>query len=372
MQISVCHRQEQTSPALRQSAGEMKRCERFLTESLSDVGEGVLLFWHGPAVFPPDALLDEHRLSVMRNGIAVADEKVAVGKVIGGRMTCGLKCFLVAFDDEGAAAGIHRPAVAVEIRPRNGSAATHGHAVGALLSTATVVPTDKEVIPTVVFEKKGSLDGVGACMLRGGVSKAFWRVLVVSASDGARPAVEPESVVSVGFHGFERRQLYAVPERPPCESRLVVIVDDEVGINGVPVVALFLAGYEATLVPPVVFGQRGGREQTDGRGVLAEGGTTVSHPPAAMPTYDVRCPDVRLESWHTVAGPGGNIGEHAVAAHGPCLSVPGGHHADIATCIVGIVKAVLEGHDGVVDEGFGGFEGGGVHAFAVLGVAAGH
>ena len=115
--------------------------------------------------------------------------------------------------------------------------------------------------------------------------------------------------------GVETCQLYAVPEGAPYEPGGVIIVDDKVWVDGVPIVAGCRAvgillpvvrGHDAAFVFPHIRAQRATAEQTDGRAVLAECRATVGHPPASVPLDDIGCPDVVLEAWYGVGRPTGD------------------------------------------------------------------
>ena len=98
--------------------------------------------------------------------------------------------------------------------------------------------------------------------------------------------------------GVEACQLNAVPEGAPDEPWGVVAVDDEVGVDGIPVVTLLSGGDDAAFVFPHVVAEGTAAEQTYGRTVLAEGGTAVGKPPAVVPADDVWCPHVIAEARH--------------------------------------------------------------------------
>ena len=173
----------------------------------------------------------------------------------------------------------------VKIGTVNFFAAPHCHAVSAFAALATVVPRHEEVIITPMLYDKRSLDGIGARIFRGGVG---WRVLesrVVATRYGPGPFALCDM-----HRGVEACQLYAIPERAPDEPRHIVVVDDEVGVDGVPVVAILPRGDDTPLIVPDGEGERATAQQSYGRAVLAEGGAAVGHPPTVVPPDDVGSP----------------------------------------------------------------------------------
>ena len=213
-----------------------------------------------PSVWcPTDGTLDEHGGAVLGGAVAVADEDVLAVYRVGGAVAGSLPFLLVALQEERAAAVGHVLARAVEIRTVDGLATAYGHAVVALGTAAAVVPRHEEVVVAAMLEDERGLDGVGAGMFRRGVLFHGLVVRGIAAGDGAR------------FHALgnmhrrvETGQLDAVPERAPDEPGLVVVVDDEVGVDGVPVVALLARGHDAALVLPHVRAQRAAAQQADG------------------------------------------------------------------------------------------------------------
>ena len=252
-----------------------------------------LQFW--PIVGSPrDGALDEHGGSIAGGAVAVTDEDVFAVEGVGCTVTGCFPFFLVAFQEEGATTVDHILAVAVEVGTVDGLAATYCHTVVALCSTTTVVPRNEKIVIAAVLEDEGGFDGVRACETRGGVLFGRFEIGVVTSGYGAW-------LFTFGYvhGGVESGYLYAVPERSPYHPGGVCrIVDGEVGVDGVPVVALLARGHDATFVLPKVCAERATAEETDGRAILSEGGAAVGQPPATVPFDDVGCPDVIAESWH--------------------------------------------------------------------------
>ena len=101
----------------------------------------------------------------MGDAIAMTDEDVLSVKTIYSTMTCSLKLFFVTFEEEISTTIPHVDTFTIEIRAINRLTATYGHAVVALATLATVVPGYKEIIPAIVLEDKGCLDGIRACIV---------------------------------------------------------------------------------------------------------------------------------------------------------------------------------------------------------------
>ena len=151
--------------------------------------------------------------------------------------------------------------------------------------------------------------------------------------------------------GIEGGDLDAVPEGAPDEPGLVVVVDDEVGIDGVPVVALLLGSHDAALIIPQTRCQGAGAQKTDGRAVASEGGTAISEPPATVPPDDVRGPDMGAEARHGVVGPFGDDRHHRLRMHRPLLAVLRSHVLDTHAGGKDMPGAVFESHHRVVHHG---------------------
>ena len=203
----------------------------------------LLKFW--PAVGrPADRPLDEDGGSLLGYAVAVADKDVLTVEVISGAVACCLILLLVTLKEDFSAAVAHVLALRIKKWSFDTTAAAYGHTVVAFRALTTVVPRDEEVVPTVVLEDERGFDGIGACEVGGGVLRRIGihgeRLLAVrirqvkSASNGAR------LLASGDVHRrIETDELDTIPERAPDEPRLILIVDDEVRIDGVPVVATF-------------------------------------------------------------------------------------------------------------------------------------
>ena len=144
----------------------------------------------------------------------------------------------------------------------------------------------------------------------------------------------------------ETRQLDTIPERAPGQPRGACLVDDEGGVDSVPLATATGTDNRSAVAPRPR--QPFAGHQTDGRRVLAERRAGVGQPPQAVLADDVGCPDVTPESGHGVARPcryllhkGGRLNgpRPAVAARCPLQTMSGRQQ---------VVRTVLIGHDGVV------------------------
>ena len=265
-----------------------------------------------------------------------------------------LEGLLIALDEEVSTAIAHITSLTIEIGAFDALATAYGHTIGAFGTLTAVVPRDEEVIPAVVLEDEGCFDGVrsgkvGRRVLGGiGIHRKGVLCLrireIVTAGDGA-------GLFALGdmHRRVEAGQLDAVPERTPHEPGLILIVDDEVGVDGVPVVAAFTGRDDAAHVIPEAKGQGTGGEESDGRTVASEGGTAVGEPPAVVPFDDIRRPDVMGEAGNGVVGPLGDDGHDGSRLHRPGLAVLGGHVLNTHACGKDMPGAVFVGHHGVVD-----------------------
>ena len=209
-----------------------------------------------PAISSPgDGTLDQDRGTLMGNAVTMTDEDVVSVEVIGSTVAGSLILFLIAFKEYVTTTVTHVDTLAVEIRSLNMAAATHGHAVVALRTLTTVVPGYKEIVPAVMLEDERCLDGIGTGIVGSGILRwvrvhgesllAVWSTGIVATGDGSR-------LFSLGdvHRGVEAGELDAVPEGAPDEPRLILIVDHEVGVDGVPVVTSFTRSDNTTLIIP--------------------------------------------------------------------------------------------------------------------------
>ena len=141
---------------------------------------------------------------------------------------------------------------------------------------------------------------------------------------------------------------YSIPERAPNQPRLVVVVNHEVRVNGIPVVTLLTRSYDTTLVIPNREAQRRLTQQADSRTVLTEGRTTISHPPTSVPLDYIRSPHMVSESRHRITCPLRHHRHHGLRQYRPCLTVLGGHLLDAHPRAEQVVSTVLIRHHRVV------------------------
>ena len=181
----------------------------------------------------------------MGNTVAMTDEDILTIDMIGSAMAHSLKLLLVAFEEQGAAAIAHILAAAVEIRPIHLTAATYGYAVVALGSATTVVPRHKEIVPAIVSEDERCLDGIRSGILGSRISRHIPITRCIAAGNGTRPFA-----LGHMHRGVETHHLNAIPERAPRHPRLVVVVDDEVRVDSIPLITTFTRSHDTTFVIP--------------------------------------------------------------------------------------------------------------------------
>ena len=205
-----------------------------------------------------------------------------------------------------------------------------------------------------MFEDKWSFNRIRSCevgrriLRRIGIHRKgilrVWIREVEATGDGAR-------LFALGsvHRRIEAGELDAIPEGAPYDPGLILVVDDEIGIDGVPVVTTFTGGDDTAFIVPEAGSQRTCGEQADGRAVASEGGAAVGEPPATTILDDIRCPHMMGEAWHGVVRPFWDDRHHGVGFHRPGLAVLRGHLLDTHACGEDIIGTVFEGHHWVVD-----------------------
>lgn len=170
-------------------------------------------------------------------------------------MSGSLEILLVTLKEKHSATVAHVFAIRVKIGPINGLAASNSHAVVAFRTLTAVVPGYKQVVIIVVFEDKWSFNRIRSgkvgrrifrririgreCLLAVGISQ------VITAGNGAR------FFACSNMHSrVETGKLNAIPERAPNEPRVIFIIDDKIGVDGVPVVAPLAGGDDTALIVP--------------------------------------------------------------------------------------------------------------------------
>ena len=197
----------------------------------------------------------------------MAYEDVTIREGVCGTMSGSLQRYPIATKERCSSTYSHILAIAVEIWPGNLAAPSYGHTVCALLATAAIVPADEQVVPAVLMEYERCLYGVLASVFGSGVA-AMREVVAPSA------CYCPWTADSV--HGAVKRyNLYAVPKASKCHPWPSIGISTDVGINGIPVVAVLPAGNDTSLISPLRCGKGGGAYQSYGRGVPAECRATI-------------------------------------------------------------------------------------------------
>ena len=181
-------------------------------------------------------------------------------EMIDGTMTGCLVLLFVAFNDERAASVEHGLAFTVEIGPGDRPASADDHAVVAFHAAAAVVMTDKEIVPPLMLEDERGFNGIGTGKVRSGIGRKGLRAFGIAACNGKGTRSGSSMKRRV-----EAQKLNAVPKRAVGQPRLAVVVNDEVGVYGIPVVTSLARGDDAALIAPTaVVREAVGGEQSDG------------------------------------------------------------------------------------------------------------
>ena len=204
-----------------------------------------------------------------------------------------------------------------------------------------------------MLEDERCLDGIGTGKVGRGILR---RVRIHGQRRLTLPGIQVKTAGNGTRGGGEMHRrvegsnLNAIPEGTPYKPGLVVIVDDKVRVDGVPVVALFTRADNAALVVPQAISQLTGREQSDGRAILVEGGTAVGKPPAPVPLDDIRGPHMMAEAWHRIVSPLRNDRHHRLRIHCPRRAVGGSHVLYAEPRTVEMPGALLTSHHWVVNQ----------------------
>ena len=193
-----------------------------------------------------------------------------------------------------------------------------------------------------------SLDGIGTSKLGGRIRLRRSIPNSMTASDGLRLS----SLLRV-HRLVERYQLNTIPKGAPRHPRFPLLVDDEVGIDGIPVVPIATRSHDATLILPSIFVRETlVAEQSDGRSILAKGRARIAHVPLTPILHHIGCPDMSLKARHAIVRPSRNlpIGQYSLTAQSPVLSVGGSHLSDAVPRAIEVIDAILISHHWVVDE----------------------
>ena len=143
-------------------------------------------------------------------------------------------------------------------------------------------------------------------------------------------------------------ELDAIPERTEGHPRAVFVVNNDIRVDGIPVVPFLLAGDDTSFIRPVGISKRRRRQKTDGRRVFSEGRTRIHHPPFVVPVDDIWRPYMVLEAGNSLLSPCRNLVEHALTLKGPRLPVIRFHHANTHAGAEDVILPVFVCHDGVV------------------------
>ena len=169
--------------------------------------------------------------------VGVGDE-VGVSVEVVHRTVTYTEVVLVGAIEVGAATLVHAATLTVVVGTLDAARAAVGGLVGGALATAAVVVAHEEVVVAATLVDEGSLDGVLACLdcvatLDGEVDVLAVDIALAIATGYGDGRGDGGLKVGLG----EADELYAVPEGAVGEVGGVALVEDEVGVDGVPVVA---------------------------------------------------------------------------------------------------------------------------------------
>ena len=197
-----------------------------------------LLLCHDPAVAGEGEGADEELGSAAVGLLVGVGDEVGVPVEVVHRAVAYTEVVLVGAIEVGAAALVHAAALTVVVGALDGARAAVDGLVGGALATATVVVADEEVVVLAALVDEGGLDGVLACLDRVATLDGEVDVLAIDIALAIAAGYgdgRGDGSLKVGLG--EADELYAVPEGAVAEVGGATLVDDEVGVDGVPVVA---------------------------------------------------------------------------------------------------------------------------------------
>lgn len=168
--------------------------------------------------------------------VAVRDEDGAATTEVIDRTMADAEEILVWSEQECAAAEGHVATLTIEVRACDYARTAIDGLIGGVFASAAIVEADEEVIVAIVAEDEGGLDGIVTCLddvvaLLGEFDLLALHLMVEATGDG-----EWLGQWCAEIFGRERYDLDAVPEGAVGEVGLLLAVEDEVRIDGVPVV----------------------------------------------------------------------------------------------------------------------------------------
>lgn len=168
--------------------------------------------------------------------VAVRDEDGAATTKVIDRTMADAEEILVWSEQECAAAEGHVATLTIEVRACDYARTSIDGLIGGVFASAAIVEADEEVIVAIVAEDEGGLDGIVACLddvvaLLCEFDLLALHLMVEATGDG-----EWLGQWCAEIFGREWYDLDAVPEGAVGQIGLLLAVEDEVRIDGVPVV----------------------------------------------------------------------------------------------------------------------------------------
>src|SRR5262249_37811210 len=131
----------------------------------------------------------------------------------------------------------HRFTIPVYIGAGDGRSSADPDVIGAVYSAAAEIEGDKQVVKAIVTNEERSFDGSLDLSCPGPAGERIEGSLRVNRFAG---------------RSIELDQLDPAPETAECQPGPLFLIEKEIGINGVPIVALFRLNDQTFVLPPVL------------------------------------------------------------------------------------------------------------------------
>ena len=178
----------------------------------------------------------------------MTEEVITIGEGIGRTMAHRLIFLLIAFEQQGATAIAHVSACLIQIRTSHLLAPAYGNTIVALDATAAVIPAHEEIVITTMLHDERSLDGIGAGKLGSRIRLCSSIAHGMTAGDGQRLS----ALLDMHRLLIQLNHLDTIPERAPGKPRGSLLINNEIRIDGIPVVSITLGDDEAALILPSI------------------------------------------------------------------------------------------------------------------------
>ena len=178
----------------------------------------------------------------------MTEEVIAIREGVGRTMAHRLIFFLIAFQNQRTTAIAHVSACLIQIRTGNLLASAHGNTIVTLDATAAVIPAHEEIVIITMLHDERSLDGIGAGKLRSRIRLCRSIAHGMTAGDGLRLG----ALLDMHRLLIQLDHLDAIPERAPGKPRGSLLINNEIRVDGIPVVSITLGGDEAALILPSI------------------------------------------------------------------------------------------------------------------------